>query len=271
MDETSKEEAELDAKVRVNFRGHNGYSTRYVRLDSLRTYWRHHVRTAVYMFGLRRERWGAESSLMKKLLELPQTSFMSQCSLCGNAVSIEETSPGSMKVKATKPCPAPKGYPSFEITLDCPSGKIVVGNDFRNLFPDERDDYDSVNSVSGVIKEVKRFEKYGMVHFLVGNSSPTVFQKGKSNLCITRVYDEKTDEREVPGKGYKVAAWICTDLWWVSAMDYGLYKKLCKEKKIKVSDLRPAKVLDVKPGKWVFKYNPMEGCEFTLCFGEWRP
>jgi hypothetical protein len=246
-------------QIQINFRGHNSYPSEFISLADVRTYWREFIRDSMSFFRDSRD-WC-------------QSAYINGCSVCGQPVIIQEVKPGSNKVRTTSDCLAPNGYPPFDVVLDCPSGKIVFGNDFRRLFEsdkDEDEEYESIDSIKGIIGAVQRFEKRGMLHVFVSNTSPTVFQKGDTNLAFTTDFDEETDERKPPGEGYKEVSRVCTDLWWVSAMDYELFKKLCKEKNLKTDDLRPGKPLKVKPGKWFFNYNPMEGVEFTTCVGSWR-
>lgn len=249
--------------VKVNMRGHNMLPDGFVMSDTLRPYWKYQVQEAHFHTKAMKEFRKKEGRDWPDYYKVNRR-YLAECSVCGNPVSLQENEDGSYT--ATTACEFPTGVKPFEVELNVPSGKMVFGNDFRDLFEDV--DF-NVNAIAGTISTVKAFEKEGMLHILVGNSCPSVFQKGKTDLCISREYDEATDERKAPGKGFKPVAWVCTDLWWVCAMDYEDYKKRCKAKGVKVDEYQPCKPLTVKPGKWVFTYNPMEGCEFTKCFGKW--
>lgn len=249
----------------ANFRGHCGFPTHLVKSTTLSRFWKYNVESAADSFARQRER---KPELWK---DFCFSEFMNSCDICGEPVSMMETKPGSNKMKAKTKCPAPGGFPPFDVTVDCPSGKMIFANDLRKLVAVE-DDF-NVNSTKGIIQTVKAYEETGLLYIIVGNSSPEVFRKGASNLCISRMYDENRDTRFVPGhKGYKSVASVCTDLWWVCGMDYEKFKALCKEKKIEESRFfptwLPGKPITVTPGKWAFTFDPMPKCEFTTCFGK---
>lgn len=236
----------------VNFRGHNQQPDEFVALSTLSSYWRHSLEMCLCLFDLQRDRKIKDG-----------VKYINRCNVCDEPIYIEQVEDG--KLTATKVCSAPNGLPPFDVVLDCPSGKMVFGNDFRDIVT--IDNKYNVNAIIGTINTIKAYEKADMLHILVGNSCPAVFQRGDTELCITREFDEETDDRKSPGEGYEEITSITTDLWWVSAMDYDLFKAQCEKTGIKEENLGVEMVLDVKPGKWAFSFDPMKGCEFTTCFG----
>jgi hypothetical protein len=236
--------------VLVNLRGHNLNPNEFVKLSTLSEYWQRSITSELTFFELIGEKIDG---------------YLNRCDICNQRIYLERLEDG--KITVTTVCSAPNGYPTFDVVLDCPSGKMVWGNDFRDIIPVDEGP-DSINATKGIVNVVKAYENAGMFHILVGNSCPSIFQRGDSELCISREYDEDLDESKSPGDGYVDVASICTDLWWVCGMDYDLFKSLCDKTGISEDDLGVEKVIDVKPGRWVFSFDPMKGCEFTTCYGK---
>jgi hypothetical protein len=246
--------------VLINLRGHNLNPNEFVKLSTLANYWQSSINSALLMFdSLKRY---PDMEIFKTYKDV---GYVKRCSICNESIYLEQVEDG--KFQAAEECSAPNGYPTFDVVLDCPSGKMVWGNDFRDIIPVDEGP-DGINATKGIVNVVKAYENAGMFHILVGNSCPSIFQRGDSELCISREYDEDLDESKSPGDGYVDVASICTDLWWVCGMDYDLFKSLCDKTGISEDDLGVEKVIDVKPGRWVFSFDPMKGCEFTTCYGK---
>jgi hypothetical protein len=216
----------------VNLRGHNLTPEDYVLFSSLDHYWQHSLEMSLYMFDALRN----SEQTPDVLRSLSTMRYLNRCEICNEAMYLEEVEPGK-KVTVTKSCPAPQGYPPFDITLDCPSGQMIFANDFRELV--EGDESFDVNAILGTIKTIQGYEEKKMLHFLVGNSCPGVMQRGDSEICVSREYDEETDSRKTP-EGFEEKYSVCTDLWWVSAMDYEYFKSQCKAKGIEESQFFPS-------------------------------
>lgn len=113
-------------------------------------------------------------------------------------------------------CPAPNGL-DVQVELEVPSGRLIIGNDFRDKFNIEDDDF-YVNALPEIKRCTEEYAKIGMLHFFVGNSCPGVYKTGKDQFAISSSgYDEATDEN-LTHEGEEVAS-VCTDLWWVSIVD----------------------------------------------------
>lgn len=129
------------------------------------------------------------------------------------------------------------GRKFFEAALQVPSGKLAIGNDFRDQYPGCPDFY--VNEISGIKQTFEWYAKNGLLHGFVGNSCPGVFQD-KERILIAIASDDCDD---IPGT--RISG-ICTDLWWYSIAD--------------LDDLvsrggEPELIVDVAPGRYVIKHS----------------
>ena len=158
-------------------------------------------------------------------------------------------------IKFLTPCAYPEGYPEYRVQINIPSGKIIFGNDFRDLFEEERIHY-SLTAPKGQRLISEAYAELEMFHFIVGNTCPHVFQFENGEIHIARG-NYKKDSYDFPDEDWEDYApaeydkgSICTDLWWYSAMDYELFKKLHFEKYDKIPELNSVFefVLDVEPG-----------------------
>jgi hypothetical protein len=178
--------------------------------------------------------------------------YLGSCHVCGEMIYLERGVLGGENYQVSTPCAYPKGIKPFDIRLEVPSGKIVFTNDSRDLV-EVKDDNEDVNAIIGVVNTVKAYEAVGMVHFLVGNSCPSIYKVKGGGLRVAP-YGR--------GKGGKRVGSICTDLWWVCATDYDNYTRLCAAKNAKPE---LGNVVAVKPGNYAFKFDPSKGCDFKFC------
>lgn len=155
-------------------------------------------------------------------------SILCKCPCCCEPVGFKVTKDS---ISITTPCPHPKGYPAFEFDLSVPSGKMVVGNDFRNEFK-VIGSY-SCNSAKGMEQITQQYAKIGLAHCFVGNTCPGVFKVGKQDFRI--------------GRGRGSIASICTDLWWFSICDYDEFVR-------RGGDPSKENVIECKPGTYHFKH-----------------
>lgn len=131
------------------------------------------------------------------------------------------------KVSVVEACSYPDGFPEYSVSINVPSGKLVIGNDFRDLFS-INPNYD-INYAAGCKDYSEAYADVGMICIFVGNTCPGIYQLDNQTLHIANAaYEEKDDNLEYshPAKNH---GGICTDLWWYSAMDYDLYRKLYEE------------------------------------------
>lgn len=163
------------------------------------------------------------------------------CSHCGQKIEAKLV---KGKVKLTKKCKYPNGYPAYEFELNVPSGKMVVGNDFRGLFPVVGTYY--INNIIGCAKTTQQYAKAGLAHAFVGNTCPGLFKVNDKSFVIG------VQGRNNPIKGAKRVAGVCTDLWWYSIADYDEYVKRTGEKP---EDVQYVDVVKCEPGVYKFKHQ----------------
>lgn len=196
-------------------------------------------------------------------LDIYLPSFVASCSMCGEKdLHLEVNGNGNRVRFAGAPCPYPNGLPLTEWELNVPSGKLVVANDLRHVFPlPEGDDFD-INTIRGCIETSLVYAANGMSHAYVGNTCPAVYKYGEDRFKVATapskvVWDEKKEkyvkvDPKILFEGKKVAS-ICTDLWWYSICDHAEFKRRCKHFKVDEKDFH-TKVVKVKPGVYRF-YN----------------
>ena len=117
---------------------------------------------------------------------------------------------------------------SFELKLNVPSGKIVFANDLRSLFPelDKDQDYSIRDETKSMLYTSNYYAPHGLIQVFISNTSPRINQNGNTFIINPFAeWDEETDERISP-EGFTKIGYICTDLWWWSAMDYDHYVAL---------------------------------------------
>jgi hypothetical protein len=148
-----------------------------------------------------------QGSQKKSQKEGWETLTAGHCKSCGETVLLEFKGD---TVRAQKPCQSPKGLAPCKVTLNVPTGKIVVANDLRDLFPITGED--DLDTPSGLVKTTQAYAKAGMFHAFVGNTCPSVYQTGRKSFLIA------SGERKSRSRIRQVAG-ICTDLWWVSLAD----------------------------------------------------
>jgi hypothetical protein len=115
-------------------------------------------------------------------------------------------------------------FPPFTTIFET-SGEIIVENDLRRYFSEEKEDFD-VNRTVGIIKTMEFYAKQGMLHGFVGNSCPGVYlSEERGEIHIGCDYDSENDTEILPDDTFKSVASVCTDLWWYSIVDLAEFKK----------------------------------------------
>lgn len=146
-------------------------------------------------------------------------------------------------------CSKAAGIP-VQATLSVPSGKILVGNDFRRFYPIQ-ETIASVNYNYGIEATIRAYEKVGMLHFFVGNTSPSVYETSKDEFVVAgAIYD---DEGEEIGLG-TLRAEVCTDLWWVSICDY----EDAVSKDYQQAPYHHDSIINVTPGIYELDYHALK-------------
>lgn len=186
-------------------------------------------------------------------------SSLRVCSACGKKNIPLETN-GKVILFTGEPCSYPKGLPHTEWELNIPSGKLVVANDLRNLFPTGEDRFD-VNTTLGCRQTALAYAEVGLAHAFVGNTSPGVYKLKNGHYKLA---SEPSDSRWNPKtqkyvrvkkpkfSGTRVAS-ICTDLWWFSICDHDEFERRCKH--FKLDDSSHTEVVEVPPGVYKFSHD----------------
>ena len=196
-------------------------------------------------------------SPLDRWVHIGEAPNFNECPTCGERYIPLETD--GVTVRYATACPYPDGIPTTEWELNVPSGKLVVANDLRELFPLPGGDDMSVNHTLGCHLTTLAYAANGMAHAYVGNTCPSVYKYGEGLFKIVNPpYEEGDDDNDEPPlassfEGEEVAG-ITTDLWWYSICDQDEFKLRCKHFKQKAKDFR-VKVVDVKPGVYRFRHN----------------
>lgn len=189
-------------------------------------------------------------------------SGLRTCSYCGEEDFPTETN-GQVVRFAGEPCKFPNGLPLTEWELNVPSGKLVVANDLRELFPLPEDEGADINTTMGCRLTALAYAANGMSHAFVGNSCPGVYKCGDGLFKIANEpQDEKYDAKSkkmvkvepAPKFEGKRVAGICTDLWWFSICDHAEFQRRIKRFKQKAADFS-IETVTLKPGVYRFHHD----------------
>jgi len=155
-------------------------------------------------------------------------------------------------VYAQDPCPYPEGI-TTTITLDVPSGKIIVTDDLRPFYDWDERTFAGYNSTLGQAQAIEAMAAVGCAYGPVGNSCPGLYRVGPDEYVIASPeYDE--DENPSLPDSDRLAA-ICTDLWAYSIADFEHWKSRGGDPaKLGWSD----NVVDVPPGTYRFVHHSGE-------------
>lgn len=172
------------------------------------------------------------------------------CSCCGARTGRAETN-GELVRLTGAPCEFPDGLPPVEWELNVPSGRLVVANDLRDLFPLMEDDFD-VNTQSGCRLTTLAYAEHGMSHASVGNTCPGVYRCSDGSYKVASPPWEDSDP--MPEFDGTRLAGVCTDLWWYSICDKDEFEKRLKHFGREAEDFS-VKVVDVEPGVYRFNWD----------------
>jgi hypothetical protein len=177
-----------------------------------------------------------------------------KCSYCGHRDFYTD----GFKIWTDRPCPLKDGI-EVKVSIEVPSGKLLVGNDFRNEFPVKNDDF-YVNELHEMARCTETYAEEGpMLHFFVGNSCPSIYRsKDDPNklICANPIYEEDGDE-DGEIEGYeKTGSSVCTDLWWVSIADYDEAAK--RGLTTDGPGWTENDVVEVEPGTYVLDYHGLK-------------
>ncbi len=170
-----------------------------------------------------------------------RTTGFRDCYVCGERITT--TFDGKVinfNTRDCAPCKYPGGIKDYTVTIDVPSGEIVFANDLRRLM--EQDvDYE-INNHNGVKLTVEDTALQGFFTVFVGNSCPGIFTKDD----IITIGNEGLDDNDQPVADFgELVGSICTDLWWVYAMD-----KVAFDSHPSSSEIEIEALAQVEPGKY---------------------
>lgn len=245
QEEARDQAIEVLRKIPVDFRGHH-YRKPEVLDDSDELVSAHLFQSSPQETNaiLKGEGWVTLPSIMIRY-------HMHTCPACGESITAETN---GQVIRCVSSCKQPNGPPPVEWELNVPSGRMVVANDLRSLFP-VLEEY-NVDNCSGIKNTSLEYAQWGLAHGFLGNTSPRVYQVEEGSYKVaSTVWDE--DDKD-PLETSKVAS-ICTDLWWYSICDFSEFKLRLEHFKAKQKDYR-VEVIDVKPGVYRFtQYGPPRG------------
>jgi len=145
------------------------------------------------------------------------------CKICSERLKFEFD---GKVIRVKNRCESPEGYFPMKNTMDFPSGKVVVCNDMRVLWPDveakmEPDRFTTygLDASIGFLNTVNIYMKHNMAHVFVGNTMPDVNVDNGNTIIVGKMgyADEAEDEIQLPGINVSN---VCTDLWWYCMADY---------------------------------------------------
>lgn len=113
--------------------------------------------------------------------------------------------------------------PPVEVLIRVPSGRLVVDNDLRYLWPEVDDNFE-YSGDQWTKSIIDSYGDAGLFHGYVGNSCPGIYKDGDVLYIGNQPSAEKNRYlyEKIPGKH---VASVCTDLWWYSICDYDDYIK----------------------------------------------
>ncbi len=183
-----------------------------------------------------------------------KSHHIENCLECGKNFSI--TTDG-VNWEASK-CSYPNGIGPIIFELNVPSGKMVVANDLRNLFPVLGNH--NIHQPQGILLTVQDHAKIGVAHCHVGNTCPGMYK------CENQKYPANTQFIiGNSGKGNKhpyfdpedqtdCVARISTDLWWYSICDADEFVKRTGESLEKSLKDYDAEIVSCVPGVYRFEH-----------------
>lgn len=178
---------------------------------------------------------------------LAEPSCLSDCGICGADLGYEINLVQKLVRIIGEPCEFPGGMKEYSVSIDVPSGVLVVDDDLRGYFPPTKDHY--VNHTIGIHDTSQDFADMDMIHMFVGNSCPSIFraEDGNSLLVGNNSYDDDDVSGEELGTDETKVGGICTDLWWASLADVETLKNTGK---FTDDDLERLDTITVKPGRY---------------------
>ncbi|MFK0047755.1 hypothetical protein ACIQU4_27440 [Streptomyces sp. NPDC090741] len=153
------------------------------------------------------------------LAGIPQVSGVAYgCGVCDERPKYQVT---DTAIKVENPCPYPEGL-TTEITLEVPSGKIVVTDGLSPLYSYDDSGLASYNSALGQAEAIRAMAAAGCAYGPVGNSCPGLYRTGPDTYVVARPGYDEDDNPDLPEDD--CFAGIVTDLWAYSIADFDHWK-----------------------------------------------
>lgn len=222
-------------KIEIDQRGHNGYFKDFLFVNVVTN---KHLSLQDKQLIL--EAWRTQTPLENPIsYQVPWFSH----EVCGYCRCSEFWFDG-FHLTAKQECSMPDGI-HVKVELKVPSGRLCVGNDFRKEFPCPGDEEYDINADYAVAQVIEAYEQGKMLHFYVGNSSPSVYRTPGEFLIGNVEYDE--DGNPIGSLGEEVAV-VDTALWWVSIVDGD------EADRRKLGETNEFTEIKVEPGTYVLEY-----------------
>jgi hypothetical protein len=152
------------------------------------------------------------------------------CALCDAYPSFDliarADGPDGLGLRAQSDCLLPSGI-TTSISLDVPSGRIIVTDDLRPIYdvPDEySDDTPGYNSAAGQALHVEKMAAIGCAYGPVQNTSPSLVRTIEDHYVIVS-FDSESEADAFSGDPI---ARICTGLWAYSIADFDDFLRRAK-------------------------------------------
>ncbi|MET9657873.1 hypothetical protein [Streptomyces sp. NPDC006510] len=141
-----------------------------------------------------------------------------RCAVCDRRPVFRVT---DSAVHVQEPCPYPDGI-TTKITIDVPSGKLLVTDDLRPAFNWDDNAIADYNSTLGQAQAVEAMAAVGCAYGPVGNSCPGLYRTCPDSYIIASPCYDDDDKPSLPESA--CLANICTDLWAYSIVDLEHWK-----------------------------------------------
>lgn len=140
------------------------------------------------------------------------------CAICDVRPKLRVTDDA---VEVLDPCPHPNGI-TTTVTLNVPSGQIILTDNLRPTYDCDRDGFASYNSTLGQSQVVHAMASVGCAFGPVLDTSPGLYRTGTDSYVIAGVNHDVVDH-PVLREDARLAS-ICTDLWAYSIADVDHWK-----------------------------------------------
>jgi hypothetical protein len=178
----------------------------------------------------------------------PLVIDIAYCAACGEYPEFQIAQDA---VTVQEPCPYPNGI-TTSITLDVPSGKLVVTDDLRPTYDWDSAAFADYNTAQGQAQVVRAMAAIGCAYGPVSNSCPGLYRTGPDTYVIAN----PDFEEESPSlSDDTLLAGICTDLWAYSIADFEHWTSRGGT----VEKLNGAEtIVEVRPGTYRFTHHSGE-------------